>query len=35
MGRLERAFNDAVQQLGGNSDLVNTIRERMTDELSK
>ncbi|XP_018564098.1 ubiquitin conjugation factor E4 A [Anoplophora glabripennis] len=35
MGRLERAFNDAVQQAGGNSDLVSTIRERMTDELSK
>ncbi|KAJ8924936.1 hypothetical protein NQ315_001099 [Exocentrus adspersus] len=35
MGRLERAFNDAVQQSGGNSDLVGTIRDRLNEELTK
>ncbi|KAJ8971505.1 hypothetical protein NQ314_000667 [Rhamnusium bicolor] len=35
MGRMERAFNDAVHQSGSNSDLVGTIRERMNEELTK
>lgn len=35
MGRIQRAFNDALQQAGGNSDLVGTIKDRMSEELSK
>ncbi|KAG5887926.1 hypothetical protein JTB14_003022 [Gonioctena quinquepunctata] len=35
MGRIQRAFNDALQQTGGNSDLLGTIKDRMTDEGSK
>ncbi|KAJ8954087.1 hypothetical protein NQ318_004392 [Aromia moschata] len=35
MGRIERAFNDALQQAAGNSDLVGTIRDRMNEELTK
>ncbi|XP_057672710.1 ubiquitin conjugation factor E4 A [Diorhabda carinulata] len=35
MGRIQRAFNEALQQAGGNSDLVGTIKDRMSDELTK
>ncbi|XP_072382541.1 ubiquitin conjugation factor E4 A [Diabrotica undecimpunctata] len=35
MGRIQRAFNDALQQAGGNSDLVGAIKDRMSDELTK
>ncbi|CAG9864352.1 unnamed protein product [Phyllotreta striolata] len=35
MGRIQRAFNDALQQAGGNSDLIGTIKDRMSEELSK
>ncbi|CAG9818490.1 unnamed protein product [Phaedon cochleariae] len=35
MGRIQRAFNDALQQAGGNSDLVGTIKDRMSEELAK
>lgn len=35
MGRIERAFNDAIQQSGGNSDIVETLKDRMKEDLTK
>ena len=35
MGRIERAYNDALSQAGGMTDVVESIKERMKTELSK
>lgn len=35
LGRLERAYNDALSQGGASNDLVDTLKERLTSELAK
>lgn len=35
MGRIERAYNDALSQAGGMNDVVETIKQRMSSEISK
>lgn len=33
--RIERAYNEAVSQGGGTTDVVDTLRERLKTEMSK
>lgn len=35
MARMERAFNDALRQSGQNSDVMDSIKQRMSEELKK
>lgn len=35
IGRLERAYNDAVNQASGMSDLVDTMKQRLSSEVAK